>query len=182
MGRPSVKDWEQSDELLNAGTKGWNALDRLPQLLYKNFPWTREFIFGFFVEDDLGLAGSKGWVHVKPDAFDVNDWNSTVGLRYAFSDVGGVLKFRENYLMYMPKDFRRRQVERQNQAYEDDVAGSLENLSYAHPDDPEYSRMKRQARDLSSAEVYRVQDTGLPDRIEDDSTEEKPRRGRPRKE
>lgn len=179
MPRPNVADWKKYDELLDAGTKGWNPLARLPELLNREFAWTKEFTFGFFSEDDLTIAGSKGWVHVRPEHFDIDSWNNVVGLRFALVDNGGVLKFRDNYLMMMPKDYRKRQIAVQNQAHEDAIAESARNAGYAHPDDPEYGKMMRAAQDLSSGEVYQVRADGEPER--DEEAEQRPRRGRPRK-
>ena len=161
MPQPKASDWKKYDELLDAGTKGWNPLSRVPQLLEENFDWAREFTFGFFSEEDVPEAGTYGWVHLRPEHFDVENFNEAVGTRFGLTDAAGVIKWRHNYLMMMPKDFRRRQMGNRHDAYIASTADSLEGAAYAHPEDPQYEKMLKASRELSEMESYSVQPKAL---------------------
>lgn len=162
MPRPKTSDWEKHEELLNAGTKGWNPLQRLPILLAEEFDWAREFVFGFFVEDEVPEASSYGWKHVSPSHFDVKDFNAAVATPFGLTDSGGALKWRKNYLMFMPKDFRRRQMDRRHEEYRKNTAAALDGAAYAHPEDPRYQEMLEASRELGEGFEYKVKVGGEP--------------------
>jgi len=180
---PKPSDWETKDkqELLNASVKGWNMLMRLPPLLEKYYEWARGFTFGFFSEDDVNEARSFGWEHVQTAFFEkdgvLEDYNKTVSTPFGLIDSGGVIKARGNFLMMMPKDFRKKQMDARHEAYEESIADSLRSGAYAHPSDPNYLEMKEAAEEIALGQStgYRVQ-TREPE--EDD----RPKRGRPKKE
>jgi hypothetical protein len=131
MSLPSPKDWESADkqELLNASTKGWNVLMRLPEMLRKYYDWAKPLEFGFFSEADINEARSYGWMHVQTDFFSENsaleDYNAMVATPFGLIDHGGVIKCRGNFLMMMSKDFREKQMERRREAREKSNADSL---------------------------------------------------------
>jgi hypothetical protein len=162
MPNPKASDWEKHEELLDAGTRGWNPLQRLPRMLEENFEWAKEFVFGFFHGDDVHEAGSFGWAHVRTEHFDVTNFNTAVGTRFGLIDDAGVVKWRDNYLMMMPKDFRRRQLDKRHEEYQSGAASALEGAAYAHPSDPRYDEMLKASRELSEGESYRVKVRGEP--------------------
>lgn len=177
---PKPSDWESKDrqELLNASVRGMNMLQRLPVLFEKYFEWAKGFVFGFFSEDDVNEARSYGWEHVQT-AFLLQDgvldeYNSTVSTPFGLIDHGGVIKWRDNFLMIMPKDFRKKQMGARHQAYLDSTEKMLRTGSYVPAEDPQYGKMKALAEEISleNSEEYTVR-TGA---------EEKPKRGRPKKE
>lgn len=172
---PSPSDWETKDkqELLNSGVKGWNPLMRLPALLKKNFEWAKPLTFGFFSGSDVDEARSYGWEHVQTSFFDMDDFNKHVAIPFGLIDSGGIIKWRDNYLMMMSEKFREEQMKARHEAYLESTNESLRQGAYAHPDDPRYEEMKAAAEEMSEGESYRVQ-TGS-------GQEDKPRRGRPPK-
>jgi len=118
---PDLKTWDDVDDLIEASTTGWNPLQKLPLLLEKYIPWAKDFTFGFFIESDLPEVKSYGWVHVKPDQIAGENWNENAGLRFGLDISGGVVKFRDNYLLCMPKDHRKKQMDRRHKEHEDMV-------------------------------------------------------------
>ena len=153
---PDLKTWDDVDDLIEASTTGWNPLQKLPLLLEKYIPWAKDFTFGFFIESDLPEVKSYGWVHVKPDQIAGENWNENAGLRFGLDISGGVVKFRDNYLLCMPKAHRAKQMDRRHQEHEEMIARTTSEHAYAHPADPEFSRMQQAAKELSSGETYRV--------------------------
>jgi len=184
MGRlPSPKDWESKDkqELLQTATGGWNPMERLPQMLRKYCDWAKPLTFGFFSGEDVYEARSLGWEHVQTSFFEgMDDYNQLVGTPFGLIDAGGVIKWRDNFLMMMSLDFREKEMRHRDEAYNDQMSKILQAKAYAHPADPRYHEMLRASEELSSGEVYRVQGTHAEEKTEPPPIKRPP--GRPKKE
>ena len=137
---PSRAEWAQAEELLNTGTKGWNYLTRLPEVLKKNIPWLREYQMAFADEEDVDNFAFYGWRPMRSEHFGtegLKNFNKTVGYRFNLSDTDGVVRYRRLVLMLMPTDVRKRQVNARNEAFEDYYRKiSNERDPYVHPLDP----------------------------------------------
>jgi hypothetical protein len=118
---PSVAQWRDDAEIANAGTQGWNPLAHLEDLLHRNIPGIRPFKIGHCTESDLPTWGSIGWVHLKREQFKVDNFNEAVGFGLGLSDETGVIKFNDNYIMIMPKDYRRRVQDKRNEIFEESL-------------------------------------------------------------
>jgi hypothetical protein len=157
---PKPSDWESEDkkELLDASTKGWNMLMRLPVLLRKYYDWAKPLTFGFFSEADVNEARSLGWEHVQTAFLDeaFEDYNKLVATPFGLIDFGGVVKARDNFLMMMSTDFREEQMKRRHEKYLNDTEDSLRHQAYAHPSDPKYAEMLEAAQEVSRGESYKV--------------------------
>ena len=116
---PSVEDWRKKDIISSAGTKGWNPLHDLPELLWEAIPDLQQFIIGHCSEDDIPTWKTIGWVHMRRDHFEVDNFNEAIGLGLGLDDSSGVIKFRDNFLMIMPKDYRKRVTDKRNEVFED---------------------------------------------------------------
>ena len=159
---PSPKDWESKDkqELLNTSVRGWNTLENLPRMLQKYCDWAKPLVFGFFTGEDVYEARANGWEHVQTGFFEgMDEYNKLVSTPFGLIDDGGVVKWKDNYLMMMSKDFREDEMAAKHAAYEKEMSQVLKNHSYAHPADPRYAEMKRASEELSTGETYRVQGT-----------------------
>lgn len=173
MGHPSVKDWEKDEAILASGTKGFNVLTELPRLLSKHYPWLQDFRIGFCDKNQLQHWGSIGWAFLRTEHFEIDNFNQAVGLRFGLVDDGGNIKFRDNYLMIMPKDFRKRQINMRNEEADRMISAQTEGQKYVSPADP-------RGQELLGREdmVYATSDERV---IKVAPTEDKPTRGRPRK-
>jgi hypothetical protein len=160
--RPKASDWKKYDELLSAGTKGWNALSRLPVILRKEFPWLNEFDFGFFAEDDLLEMRAQGWDFLSTEHFDPEELTRVVGVHFGFTEAAGHVKYRNNYIMIQHKDYREKLKRRRNEEAERIYQAQIE--STPHVDGSIGSESDMDERNFT------VMDP-----------EEKPKRGRPPK-
>jgi hypothetical protein len=156
MSKPDVKFWKDSQELIRAGVRGFNALQELPRMLREATDWGKQFEFAFISEKELAEARSKGWEHVQSEYLDTEGFNTAAGLRFGLTNEGGVVKSVDSYLMLMPKEFRKKQMEYRNKYHEEHVAGTLREQAYAHPSDPEYSKMIKASEEVSSGELSTV--------------------------
>ena len=132
---PSASDWAKYDELLSAGTRGWNPLTRLPELLRNEYVWMGEFEFGFFSEEDIPERLTQGWVFLDTSHFDASKLNEVVGIRFGLTDTDGHIKFRDNYIMIQPKDFRKKLVRRRNEESEAMHKAQTSGQKYIAPGD-----------------------------------------------
>ena len=132
---PKASDWSKYDELLSAGTRGWNPLVRLPELLRKEYHWMDDFEFGFCSEADIPNWLTQGWVFLDTSHFDVSQMNEVVGIRFGLTDAGGHIKFRENYIMIQPKDFRDKLKKRRNEEAEAAYKANIQGTKYVAPGD-----------------------------------------------
>ena len=159
MAFPKRAEW--GDAVLNAGARGFNLLRDFEREMHYAYPETNHLNFGYFSEDDINSVYTMGWRHLKGNMFDVEDWNSVVGLRFGLRlDVHDNIMFEENYIMIMDRGFRDEIILPARRAEIDKVERSAdEAATYVHPDDPEHNRMKDRAMELSEAtsEKYKVQ-------------------------
>ena len=162
---PGRAEW--SDNVLNAGARGFNLLRDFEFEMHHAFPDTKHLNFGYFSKDDINSVFTMGWRHFKGTMFDVEDWNSAVGLRFGMRlDANDNIMFEENYIMIMDRSFRDEIILPKRKAEIDKVEKSADEAStYVHPDDPEHNRMKDRAHELSEAtsEKYKLQVRGTPD-------------------
>lgn len=143
MGHPKTSDWLADDAILASGTRGLNMLTEIPRLLHKHYPWTNEFEIGFCDKSDLPTWLSQGWRWLKTEHFDIDNYNEAVGLRFGFGEDGGNIKWRENYLMIMPKDVRRRQIDARNEHSEQTFHAQTEGTQYVSKDDPRGEELRQ---------------------------------------
>jgi len=174
---PKTSDWEKYEEVINAGTQGWNPLQRLPKLLEKEYKWMRDFNVGFCSEADLSHWRSIGWEHLKTEHFNIDNFNNAIALRFGLTDDAGLIKYNDNWLMIQPKDFRERVLKARNDSFEEMYAQSVTAQGGAPDADPRKDELDRLSG--GKLESYKVQNVP-----QDTSTEETPapkRRGRPPK-
>lgn len=181
MAFPKVSDW--SENVYNAGAGGFNLLRDFEKEMHKVYPDTQPYKFGYFSDDGVPEISTYGWRHLQGNMFDVEDWNSAVGLRFGLSvDASDNVRYADNFIMIMPRQYRedviyvgeRKRIDAAENAAED--AGA-----FVHPNDPEYNKMKDRARELASSEKFELRPApgAEPDRGE--PPKEKPKRGRPPK-
>ena len=145
---PSRADWQKHHELLNAGIKGWNALQRLPVILTQEIPWMKDFKLGFCSEADMAEWTSQGWRPLMVKDFGdegFKNFNESIGLRFNLSDAAGMVKFRENYLMIMDNEYRERLEDVRNQEFEKYYGAVTEQKAYVSPSDPRAEEMSQYA-------------------------------------
>ena len=174
MGHPSVSEWESDPSILASGTRGFNMLTEIPRLLRKHYSWLGDFEIGFCDKDDLPGWLASGWRWLKTEHFDIDNYNQAVGLRFGFSDDGGNIKWRENYLMIMPKDVRKRQVAIRNEESERMFSAQTGDQKYVSKADPRGQELLSN-EDVVYSELEEKFVKTAP------ASDETPKRGRPRK-
>lgn len=172
---PTTSDWEKYEEVINAGTQGWNPLQRLPVLLHKEYEWMRKFKIGFCSESDLAHWGTIGWEHLKTEYFKIENFNNAIALRFGLTDHGGLIKYNENYLMIQPIDFNKRVQDARNQSFEEMYQASIAQQGGAPEQDPRKAELDKAS--FGEMETARVQNVPR----EEPKVEEPKRRGRPPK-
>ena len=179
MGLPKASDWNKYSEVLNAGIRGFNALVKIPEIIQKEIPEFKRFAFGFCDRDDVPEWRTMGWIHLRTDMFDIEEWNKSIGLRFGLVDDGGLVKFRDNFIMIMDKDYRKRLENVRNEESEKDFSRAVEgSTAYSHPSDPRHDEMMKASRELSELSTARVQVEGA---AESGAEPKKRGPGRPRK-
>jgi len=135
--------WNKKTEILEAANQGWNPLMRLPALLKEAYPELKGIEFGFFSESDLPEMHSLGWEHMTKELFDVDELNkSALPARYGLTDDGsGALKWRDNYLMIMGKNFRKKLLKSRNDYHEERYVESIEGKAHTMSGDPRAKEM-----------------------------------------
>lgn len=155
---PSVAQWREDSEIANAGTKGWNPLQNLEALLHKNIPGLRPFKIGFCSDTDLPTWKTIGWVHMRRDHFKVENFNEAVGLGMSLQDDTGVIRHNDNYLMMMPKDYRKRVQAHRNEVFEEQIERTKRAAGHVDPQDPNAEELRELAKKASEfkEEQFRV--------------------------
>jgi hypothetical protein len=166
MAFPKTSDW--SEKVYNAGAMGFNLLRDFEKEMHRVYPETQDFNFGYFSETDVNQVSTMGWKHMKGDMFDVEDWNSTVGLRFGLTrDASDNLRYGENYIMLMPRNYRETVImPARLDAIKKIEAAADEDAVVVHPEDPEFNKMKDAGREIAKTEKVKVQVRGEPDRGE----------------
>ncbi len=179
MPFPKLDDWGSVDEIVNAGTKGFNLLESVPRLLQENIPDLRKFKFHFCSKDDLPLMRSMRWVHLEAAMFDVDDWNQAIGTKHGLTEEMGKVKAGENYILIMPKQTYEELVNLRNRETEDALEATLtEKAGYAHPQDPKYAEAIEAAKELGSTEMATIYSKQMDSAAEYNPPTEVPEAGR----
>ena len=145
--------WDSKDEIINAAVNGWNPLQRLPVLLREAFPDLKGIDFGFFSESDLPEMHAQGWELLSTDLFDPEALNSALPARFGLTSDSGSIKWRDNYLMIMGKDFRRRLKEARHTHSEAQYAASIRDKKYTAPSDPRRDEMDSYAESKLESKI-----------------------------
>ena len=131
---PSPSDWKAKDSVLKAAIKGFNVLSELPKLLSQEYVWLKDFDFGFFTEDDIPEKRSLGWTFLNREHFEIDNFNQAIGLAHGLTDDGsGNVKWRNNYIMICPKDFRKRAMDIRHKSFEDQFKKETQTTRYVAP-------------------------------------------------
>ena len=164
MAFPKRKEW--SDRALNAGTRGFNLLRDFEREMHLAYPDTSHLKFGYFSDTAINEVSTMGWKHMKGSMFDVEDWNTAVGLRFSLQRTADDnLKFGDNFIMIMDRGYRDEIILPARKAEVDKAEQSANDAAaYVHPDDPEKNKMMDHARELSekTSEKYNVRIKGDP--------------------
>lgn len=136
--------WESKDGIIDAGVRGFSPLEQVPKLLTEAFVDFKNLVFGFFVKADLQHVTSIGWEFLMKDHFNPDTLNEVLPARFGIEvQSDGRLMWRENYLMFMHKDFRQKVVDARHRAYEDKYTASIEGRAYVSPHDPNAQEMAK---------------------------------------
>ncbi len=138
MAGPQISDWNRHEEILSANVQGFNPLKDLPKLLAKEFAWARDYVMCFSSEEDIPENRSKGWQHMRMEWLGEGkeSFNRAMPLRFGITDDGGGnVRWRDNWLMVMPKTLRAEVVAARNAASEARYSGEVERQTYAAPGD-----------------------------------------------
>ena len=147
--------WQGKDEIVAAGVSGFSPLEQVPKLLTEAFADFKNIVFGFFVESDLQHVMSLGWEFLTKEDFNPDTMNEVLPARFGLEvKADGRLKWRDNYLMFMHKDFREKVQNARNTAHEEKYRSSIEGRAYVSPHDPRGAEMSKHS--VSKLETQRV--------------------------
>jgi len=177
MAFPKASEWNRFDAVQNAGTRGgFNPLTHLEKIMHENIPDLRPYTLGFFSESDVNQMSTMGWMHMKTEHFDVEDWNREIGTRYNLRTDGGAnVMYGNNYIMMMHEGHREKILESRLEAIKQQQRIADNAGAYAHPLDPNKGEMLRGAAEISSKDStrYKVQTAGTPDHGDEPAEEKK---------
>lgn len=147
--------WAGKDDIIDAGVKGFSPLEQVPKLLTEAFADFKNVVFGFFVEADLQHVMSLGWEFLTKEDFNPGTMNEVLPARFGLEVMSdGRLKWRDNYLLFMHRDYRKKVESARHQSYEDKYAASIEGRAYVSPHDPNAQEMAKHS--VSKLETQRV--------------------------
>jgi hypothetical protein len=168
MAHPKVGDWKAEDSVLRAGVRGFNVLTELPRILKNQYRWLNDFEMGFFIEDDVPHMRSIGWGFLKKEHFDIENFNEAIGLGHGLTTDGtDNIKWRDNYLMIMPKNFRQKLVNIRNTMHEEQFTRDVEGGAYVPPGskEPQKQWIEEQSKEaFESAKVINRGEAAKPGR------------------
>ena len=120
-----------------------------------------------------GPSGEEGAL-TDHAVFDVEDWNTTVGLRFGLTvDASDNVKHGNNYIMLMSREYREKVILPERlEAIKRIERAADEDAVVVHPEDPEYNKMKDAGREIAKTEKKKIQIRGEPDRKESKSKED----------
>lgn len=177
MAFPKLSDWSKFDAVQNAGTRGgFNPLRDLEKLMQDNIPDLRNYNLCFSSEADINQNSTMGWILLKTEHFDVEDFNREIGTRYNLHTDGGAnVMYGSNYLMIMHKGHREKILDARLDALNEQNAIAKAAGAYAHPKDPNRGEMLQGASEIASKDSvrYKVQATGTPTHDEEPPAEKK---------
>lgn len=131
MPHPTVEDWKKYDSILASGSKGFNGLVEIPKLLSKEYSWLQDFEFGFSTKEDIPIFVSRGWRFLEVSHLGgIDEFNAAISLPFGLSDDSGHVRWRGNYVMIMPKDFRKRQIKARNDNTEREYEKTIRGRDY----------------------------------------------------
>ena len=136
MAPRSASEWRRHEEIVNASVRGFDHLEALPKILSQEHSWLKAFNFGFCDDEDLPGWITLGWDHLRPGDFDVDNYNSAIGLRFGLTDAGGHLKLGNNYVMIIPKDLDEKRAKARARAAQEAFKSGAESRRYVAPEDP----------------------------------------------
>ena len=169
---PTAAYWNSKSEIIEAATRGFNMMYTLPKMLKEAYPWMKELDLGFCSTGDLPEWHALGWIHLRTEHFDIDEFNkSDLPSRFGLTESGGVIKWRDNWLMIMGMDFRDQLTEARNNAHEERFQDAVQQQKMAMPGDPRGAEMS--SASTSMFESARLQPS--------DSAEAKRGPGRPKK-
>ena len=160
---PPVTDW--SEKAYNAQHLGFNLLRDFEPMMHERYPESRDYVFGYFSEDDINNQQTLGWRFMTGDMFKVENFNKVVGSRFGLRlDVHDRIMHGNNYIMVMSKRYRDEEVLPARLAAIKRVEAAADEESVVvHPEDPEYNKMKDAGRKIAKTERVKVQVRGAPD-------------------
>jgi hypothetical protein len=160
MPQPRKADWGKYKEVARAMTKSWNALVDLPKVFSEEYPWLKEYTFGFFVDDDVSERMTYAFKFLEMAHFDYDDidaFNSAVGTRYGLNtDAAGHLKWHDNFIMIRPKELTDEIVAERNRVSEERMQRAVENKTHAIEGDPKEKEAREYSREHTSLEEMDV--------------------------
>ena len=167
MARPNVDDWRKHEAILKSDRMGFNPLRDMYGMLVAEYPWLSDWKLGFCSKTDVPEWRSEGWVFL--EVADLGDeqmesFNEATSLRFGLTSSDGHVRWRDNYLMIMPTEFRKKQVAARSERSERQFRQS-QSKEYVAPGD---------ARGSSEASYEEGQAVVNPD-----GKSAKRRRGRP---
>ena len=136
MGHPKVSDWHRHEEMLISGTSGFDHMDAIPRLLPKEYPWLKDFEFGFCAEHDLAQWRSLGWQFLECSHFDVESFNQAIATPFGLTDDAGRVRFKDNYVMIMPKTLKEKKDDLSAKEADRLFRAQVEGQAYVSPLDP----------------------------------------------
>jgi len=167
MAFPKLSEWNKFDAVQNAGTRGgFIAIRDLEKIMQENIPDLRVYNLCFASEADINQNSTMGWILLKTDMFDVEDWNREIGTRYNLRTDGGAnIMYGNNYLMIMHKGHREKVLSARLDALNEQNAIAKSAGVYAHPQDPNRSEMLQGAAAIAGKDSvkYKVQSAGTPE-------------------
>lgn len=164
MQKLTKEYWNSKSEIIEAAVKGFDPIQQLPKMLKAAYPDFKQLDFGFCHDAAIPEWMSIGWMPMSPTDFDTDEFNkSDIPSRFGLSDVGGRIKYRENTLMAMGKDFRRQLQDARDGHHEDNYRASVMDKKYASPQDPRREEMAKYAESkLESAIIQPKRGPGRP--------------------
>jgi hypothetical protein len=165
LKRLTKEFWNSKSEIIEAATRGWNPQQRLPALLREAYPDFKHLDFHFCSERDLMEMQSYGWTPLTPGDFDVDSFNnSDIPSRFGVVDAGGMIKWRDNYLLVMDRSFRDKLIAARHNRHEEQVVQSVNDQRFAMREDPRASEMLEYSESMLETAIIRPSMGGEPKR------------------
>ena len=161
MPQPKKSDWGKYTEVARAMTKSWNALVDLPKVFTEEYPWLKEYTWGFFVDEDVSERMTYGFRWLEMAHFDndsIDKFNAAVGTRFGLNtDAAGHLKWHDNYIMIRPRGLTDEIVLERNRVSEERMKSAVEARTHSIPGDPMEGKVREYSREHSGLEEVRAE-------------------------
>ena len=122
--------------MLVSGTSGFDHMEAIPRLLPKEYPWLKDFDFGFCADHDLALWRSLGWQFLECSHFEIESFNKAIATPYGLTDDAGRVRFKDNYVMIMPKSFKEKKDDLSAKEADRLFKAQVEGQAFVSPSDP----------------------------------------------